>query len=110
MRCYEGAPVLQLSEVLYGSEGLYSHQKSAAKSSSSACENRKHDPWVLLRFPRSFAEADRSSRGDARLQDTTTELTCCCDGSCGLIDDIQGTKHVSCTGCILCCTVSKLNF
>jgi hypothetical protein len=93
MRCYEGAPVLQLSEVLYGSEGLYRHQKSAAESSSSGCENRKHDPWVLLRFPRSFAEADRSSRGIARAQDTSAELSCCCDGSCGLIDDIQGTKH-----------------
>jgi hypothetical protein len=85
--------VLQLSEVLYGSEGLYRHQKSAALSSGSSCESRKHDPWLLLRFPKSFAEADRSSRGAARTQDTSTELSCCCDGSCGLIDDVRGTQR-----------------
>ena len=80
----ERAPtlILPLSEALYGSAQPPIRAKQPEHPSPS--------PWLLLRFPRSHAMADRAANFAQSKRSDVSEVTCCSDPGCSMLQDIAG--------------------
>ena len=84
--------MLPLADVLYNPAAQRSDLSSQQISDTVQLVDRTGPVWLLLRFPTHHAAADRALRGDHAgfVHSQASELTCFCDGRCGLPSDVQG--------------------